>query len=138
MKKTILNNLFNQSILEYGLSAYIYFIGNGKNYKPNHYETPKFNSGYMVSLDGYEHTIPLKKFTPKDIKNYIEKYGDELNDGGWNMLGIWINKGKVYLDISRHYTFIYNALDALKVHHQKAFYDIGKGKSYDALLNVVE
>lgn len=138
MKKSILNNIFNLAILNYGLSAYVYFNGNGKTYKPDHIELSNYNFGYMVSLDGYEHTIPLKRFTPKDIKNYIEKYSKELNDGGFNLLGIWINKGKVYLDISRHFHWVHNAIDALKIHNQKAFYDIKQGKSFDQYLNEVE
>lgn len=133
MKKTILNNLFNQSILNLGLSAYIIYL----NDKPLNYHTAQFEKGYIVSDARYTQKIPLKNYTPNDLKHYAIKYKDILKHG-FSMLGVWINDGIVYLDISIHFSMMHSAIDYLNANKQKAFYDVKRKQSFDAYLNIVE
>ena len=133
MKKSFLNNLFNQSILNYGLSAYIIYL----NSKIHTYHVADFKSGYIVSDARYTQKIPLKYYTANDLKHYATKYKDILMHG-FSMLGVWINQDVVYLDISIHFTMMHSAIDYLNANKQKAFYDIKRKQSFDAYLNIVE
>lgn len=131
--KKFFNDLFNTSVLNYGLSAYI--IYNNKSIV--NYSIPNYKRGYIVSNDKYTQKIPLGFYEPKDLENYAKKY-KKLLDGGYYMLGVWINDGVVYLDLSIYFNLVYNAIDYLNANNQKAFYDIKENASYDRFLNKVE
>lgn len=60
-------------------------------YNPEH--------GYMVNLAGREQKTKWKKDNRQNVKDYIGKYGVELNQTGC-YLGAWIHEGYLYLDVS--------------------------------------
>lgn len=77
-------------------------------------ELTKKNGGVTINLNGdvpekgfayspykeVETVIPEANFSQADVDNFIEKYYDKLNEDG-NHLGVWIDDGKVYIDISK-------------------------------------
>jgi len=77
-------------------------------------ELTKKNGGVTINLKGdvpsqgfayspykdVETVIPQENFSQADIDNFIEKYYDRLNQEGHH-LGVWIDDGKVYIDISK-------------------------------------
>lgn len=131
--KNFFNDLYNKSILNRGLSVYIMY----SKKTIISYSIPNYKSGYIVSNDKYTQKIPFGFYEPKDLENYAKKYR-ALLDGGYYMLGVWINDGVVYLDISMYFNYVYNAIDYLNANNQKAFYDIKQNASFDAYLNKVE
>ncbi len=74
----------------------------------------KKNGGVTINLKGdvptagfayspykdVETIIPQEKFSQTDIDNFVEKYYNRLSEDG-NHLGVWIDEGKVYIDISK-------------------------------------
>jgi hypothetical protein len=100
------------------------------------YNIPELKNGFMVSLKAYEQKIPLHRFNIDDLKHYAKRYASVFSRDVY-MLGVWIDKGIVYLDVSVRVMNIYRALDLVKENEQKAFYDLQKQKSFDRFMNEI-
>lgn len=86
-------------------------------------------TGYMVSVDkGTEKVIPLRDLRPEDIADYRDLHQQELADPS-SFLGAWVWKGKVYLDVSKHFDDLAQAMEAARQHDQIGVYDIAKGET---------
>jgi hypothetical protein len=57
-------------------------------------------------------------------KNIVEKYKNTY-------IGLWVDNGLIYLDISKHYNSKKRAIQAGIQNEQLAIYDIKKGESID-------
>lgn len=82
--------------------------------------------GYYVSVLGLE-TIPSKKDTLIRLK--IRKYLSSIEESYFYYLGIWINNGKCYLDISIHINDKWRAKYIGKLFSQKSIYDCKRGRA---------
>lgn len=85
------------------------------------------NSGYMVSIKGYEHRAELENIVG-ELRSYLLKNSDVFNSDDV-YLGAWIDSdGKVCFDASEN---IHNKLIAIEEgmrRNQDAIYDVNKGR----------
>jgi hypothetical protein len=88
-------------------------------------DVPKY--GYMVSLPDRERVFS-GEISDDDVRSFVTDRIDDLSDFE-NFLGGWIDKGKVYLDVSVHVEDRDQALMMGKLFKQKAIYDIAAGES---------
>lgn len=87
-----------------------------------------FNSsvGYMVSLYGYETKININNI--EDIKKEIEtkkEIAKQLNA----YVGLWVDNGLMYVDISKHIIDYNEALETARNNEQLAVYDLKNNDS---------
>ena len=82
----------------------------------------RHKTGYYVSFKDYGDIIHLSVFTGELIWNYIQDHYFIL-DSSSSYLGIWIDKGIVYLDISRWVKGKNDALELGKREEQKTIWD---------------
>ena len=80
--------------------------------------------GYMVSVKGYE----LKTSIEKLDKRTLERYQKIAHSKG-AYVGLWLDKGVLYVDISKNIMQLNTALSMAKVNEQLAIYDNAKGDS---------
>ena len=78
------------------------------------YETVRKNGGITIDLAGHqppegyayapykttEFKVSEAEFTPKHIDDYVDSHFEELSQEG-NHLGMWVQNGYVYLDVSK-------------------------------------
>lgn len=84
--------------------------------------------GYMVSLYGYEKTYPYNG-NYKALKADLMKYQAIVKQYKNIYIGLWVDNGLIYLDISKHYTSKKRAIQAGIQNDQLAVYDIAKNES---------
>lgn len=78
-------------------------------------------NGFYVSKIGYEKIINIE-----DLESYIKMYSKMLLKNEY--IGLWIDNGLLYIDITKHYK---NKKEALKIgikNKQKAIFDIANKK----------
>ncbi len=86
------------------------------------------SSGYMVSVaKSTEQKVPVSELDSRRVADYMAIHQQELKDPS-NFLGAWVNRGMVYLDVSRHVDDRDEALRLAKEHQQLAIYDLGSGQ----------
>lgn len=78
--------------------------------------------GYMVSLQGYEVTLALNDH------NAMAKLAYELQaklTQAWRgvFIGLWIDQGKLYIDLSEYFVEYGDAIEAAKRREQLAIFD---------------
>lgn len=85
-------------------------------------DTPK--GGYMtaVTLDS-EFSKPIDEFTLEDILDYVTQYAEELSQPD-TYVGGWLDEGIGYLDISKNFQDLNEALSAAKAGNQLAIWDV--------------
>lgn len=89
--------------------------------------TPK--TGFMCSEQGFEKRIKATDFyssrdvARKYLVEYMQKNAEPLSKKG-AYFGAWVEKGKVYLDVSRRYESRQKGVDAGVSNEQKAIYDV--------------
>lgn len=77
------------------------------------------NSGYMVSLEGYEKVYQDIKFIDlKMVKSYLKK-AKEKNA----FVGFWVSDKKIYIDLSINVNERGEALELAKQNNQLAIFD---------------
>jgi len=113
----LLNN--GGATIELGYSSF------DKNCQALYFIQPK--TGYAVSIKNAEQITD--NLTIETLNAYISKNHNLLTSGNGYYLGIWIDNGKFYLDISRIYQSIYNAIDECNFNNQIEYYDFKLGKS---------
>ena len=92
------------------------------------------NIGFANPKNGYAVSIKdcgkiVNDLTMESLNEYVKDNYKILASGNGYFLGIWIDNGKIYLDITRIYQSIYNAIDECRYNNQKAYYDFKLGKS---------
>lgn len=100
-------------------------LNGGHTWSPNGTTVPV--SGYISSVAGFEKTYPVNEFTPLDLSRYMRD--KVLGDGVF--FGAWVYKGRVYLDVSRHFTDYSNAMAHAMANEQYAIYDLARKDSID-------
>ncbi len=98
----------------------------GLSYNPVYGTTP--DTGYAVSLKGYELKIPLQAFRPRYIEEYIVNHLAQFEIHEL-YLGAWVHEKLVYLDISRVVISPQHAMELGYENEQIAVFDIEAGVS---------
>ena len=90
----------------------------------------EFNSGFFVAIDNTEQTSPVYKGTQTRtfIKNFIVQNWDVLKLPH-KVLGLWIENGKIYVDVSTLYDSEEAAYNIGKYAGQLAIYDNASKKT---------
>lgn len=83
------------------------------------------NSGFMVSIEGFERK--LEHFTYEDVKAVVNEYKSLLK--GCLYLGFWIDENVLYIDISKWFRDKSEALKFGKQNKQIAIYNIKTNES---------
>lgn len=98
-------------------------LKNGGATLDSNLEPIQAQNGYMVSMQGHELVTTIEGLNDTLIERYTS-LAKKLN----GYVGMWLDDGKVYLDISQHHTNKNKALEIGKANKQLAIYDIGTGK----------
>ena len=87
-------------------------------------ENANLKNGYMVSMAGYETVISLEDLKDyKQVEKILIKYKKLARKKG-AFIGAWINENKLYLDLSKNYKRLGNAMKIGKKNNQLAIFDI--------------
>lgn len=105
-------------------------INNGGFTIDSNFKPIQEKNGFIVSMYGYEKTYPLNGDF-KALKSDILKYQAIIKKYKNIYIGLWIDNGLIYLDISKHYNSKKRAIQAGIQNDQLAIYDIKKGDSID-------
>lgn len=81
---------------------------------------PTPESGYMVSLKGYERQVD--ELTSTNLKNYILEHSQIIHEMDL-FVGVWEYRGKWYLDLSQNIKDLHRALSVGKERNQISIYD---------------
>jgi hypothetical protein len=100
---------------------------NGGSYNITTGESNPTN-GYMVSLLNNELVIDANDLCATVLSEYIIANADELSDDN-AFVGLWINNGKAYLDVSIHYPELKYAIIAGMNNKQKAIWDFSNNRA---------
>ena len=101
------------------------------------YDAVRANGGVTIDLaghvptDGYayapykttEFMVPLEEFTPKHIDDYVDAHHAQLARKG-NHLGMWVQNGNVYLDVSKVGAPSAETFAKAQAAHQLAVFDL--------------
>lgn len=82
------------------------------------------NSGYMVSLKGYELKTSIKELTSEILKRY--KKLAKLNTA---YIGLWLDNNVLYIDISINVKDKNQAVEIARKNNQLAIYDCKNSES---------
>ena len=103
-------------------------INNGGFTINSNFKPIQEKNGFIVSLYGYEKTYPCNG-DYKALKSDILKYQSIIKKYKNLYIGLWIDNGLIYLDISKHYSSKKRAIQAGVQNEQIAIYDIAKNDS---------
>jgi hypothetical protein len=94
-------------------------------------EFMEYKSGFVVSYKGGI-DIPVLDLTRSVINNFLMDNIVKIREGS-NSLGLWLNpnNNRLYIDISRRYDSIHNAIDTAKFNDQLYIYDCKKKQSFN-------
>lgn len=74
---------------------------------------------YMVAEEGYEVIVPVKKFRPSDLVKYLGIMPKMSNA----TLGTWLHENNVYIDTSKAYDTVEQAMQVARANNQLAIFD---------------
>ena len=80
------------------------------------------SAGYMVSLYGYEVKTDINNI--EAIKKELENKKEIAQKIKGAYIGLWVDSGLVYLDISKYIIDYNEALETARSHKQQAIYDL--------------
>lgn len=78
------------------------------------------NEGFMVSLFGAE----FKTTDEETAKNKIEEYLEKIQTEEGLFVGVWLDEGEVYVDLSIHILDYNTALEVARNNKQKAIFNL--------------
>lgn len=102
-------------------------IKNGGATLDTNYNNFNASTGYMVSLDGYEAKINIDNI--EAIKKEIETKKEEAQKIKNSYIGLWVENGLLYVDISKHIKNYNRALEVARNNKQLAIYDLKNNDS---------
>lgn len=109
---------------EYNKEGAATVTNTGRTIKPG-------QKGYIVSpYKEREKTVSTKEFTEQDVREFAEENKDLLNKSD-HSLGLWVEGGKVYMDVSVRTAERATAEALGKKARQKAIYDVENDKIID-------
>lgn len=89
-------------------------------------QNANLNNGYMVSMVGYETVIALDELKDyKQVEKTLIEYKKQARKNN-AFIGAWINENKLYLDLSKNYKKLGNAIKIGKKNNQLAIFNIEK------------
>lgn len=100
-------------------------IWNGSSFNM---DIEKPTKGYMVSMELFELVIDLKELSVDDIVKFINKNKLEF-DSRLKYLGLWIDEGKIYIDVSVCFSELKLAEFFGVINNQSAVYDVVNEKT---------
>lgn len=106
------------------------------------YQKTKENGGVTINIkgdiptDGYayaplketEQVIPVEQFSPQHVNSFRELNKAALEDPR-NHVGVWVDGGRVYLDVSRVGSRSRETITEAQGANQLAVYDLGEGRT---------
>lgn len=99
-------------------------IKNGGATLNNNLKSANLTSGYMVSMTGYETIIPLDSFNSiTEIENTLQEY-QKISKKVGAYIGLWINDNKIYIDLSKNYKKLGNAMKTGKQNNQLGIFNL--------------
>ena len=101
-------------------------IKNGGATLDYNYNNFNASTGFIVSLDGYEAKIDIDNI--EAIKKAIENK-KEIAQKIKGYIGLWVDNGLMYIDISKHIINYNRALEVARNNKQLAIYDLKNNKS---------
>lgn len=112
----------------------------GATYNITTGDTP--NSGYAASMQGHEKVITLPDtwnsmsssdrgmYIKQHILDFIVTNGAQL-ETSWDYIGAWTHEGSIYLDVTRVFDELYDAVLFGMLNNQKAIYDFNRDESIE-------
>lgn len=100
------------------------------------------NSGYAASMQGHEKVINLPDtwdsmsssdrgmYIKQHILDFIVTNGAQL-ETAWDYIGAWTHGGSIYLDVTRLFDELYDAVLFGMLNGQKAIYDFNRDESIE-------
>jgi hypothetical protein len=100
------------------------------------------NSGYAASMQGHEKVISLPDtwgsmasdergmYIKQHILDFIVTNGAQL-ESSWDYIGAWTHEDSIYLDVTRVFDNLYDAVLFGILNNQKAIYDFNKDESIE-------
>lgn len=85
--------------------------------------------GYMVAFEPSEQVIKLENLTEREIARYRRKHQTALNNPE-NYFGAWLDGDDVYLDVSRRFTDMPQAMEFGLLNNQLEGYNLSTGESF--------
>lgn len=86
------------------------------------------NTGYAVSLKGFETKIPVEIVSLGLFRELLKRY-QELARKHIAYIGAWIDEGYLYLDLSMILHDMTHAIEVAKRNEQKAIYNFENGET---------
>lgn len=106
-----------------------YVLNNGGATLGTDFKPIEKKRGYCVSLAGFETRLSLSNPSAKMLfEYYLIVYAERARKAG-AFVGLWIDKGILYFDLSRVFSDKKKALKEGAINAQKAIYDLAKGES---------
>ncbi|MER5439708.1 hypothetical protein [Streptomyces sp. NPDC002790] len=93
----------------------------GMTYRPG---TPAPVGGYMVSVAGAERMLPVSRFTPLALEQYITDYRSRVKVTDALYYGAWVDGDYVYLDVSVNVQGRAEAESMGRLESQLAIFDV--------------
>lgn len=84
--------------------------------------------GYMVGGYVPTQTVPVAQFVVDDIAAFIEQHASMLDSGDEFYVGTWVSAGLVYLDLSKRFRFLSDALIIGGLHKELAVWSVSAGQ----------
>lgn len=87
------------------------------------------NTGFIVSLKGFEWRVDTSGLCQDQIAELIRFYGRTNHATLWaphRLLGAWLDDGKLYLDVSEWFRDEHAALEACERRGQLAYFDCNR------------
>lgn len=94
----------------------------GGSFNPRMDYAPDQSKGYFVAWENYEQTLPASEFTTETIETFIKKHQKTLNEPN-NLFGVWNDKGTIFMDVSRYFTDLDEAMMFGVINNQYSLYD---------------
>lgn len=93
------------------------------------YKQATLKNGYMVSVQGFEKTYKMDALSVAELDRDIKKYIEFIQNKKHVYVGLWVDNGVIYLDISKHIKTRHQAVTFGINNKQLSIYDI-KNDSY--------
>ncbi|MFD5050399.1 hypothetical protein [Streptomyces tendae] len=97
----------------------------GMTYRPG---TPAPLSGYMVSVAGAERMLPMARFTPAALEQYMDDYRARMKVTASLYYGAWVDGDYVYLDVSVNVQDRAEAESMGRLEFQLAIFDVANAE----------
>lgn len=98
--------------------------------------TPRFNGGYIVSIEGFEKCYTMENLDMNELERDYKRYSKFIFNKKHVYVGFWIDKGILYMDISKHIKTRAQAITFGINNKQLSIYDVKKDSYINLCKNV--